>query len=337
MFDDSSKKFQLGLVYLFGILAAIVIGPFVVMRYLKGQPLQALLDLAILVTAVSIALYSRKRGHVTNFSLTFAAIFYTMGAIAVVHMNSPIFVFWMFPTFLSNFFLLRPKNAIVINLIAISCVTPAAFKLDKTLDSFAMMASLFIGSIMAYLFARLTEQQRQRLEVFASQDPLTGLGNRRLMDEELRLSAEDFTRYQTPATLIVFDLDNFKAINDKFGHSKGDQILIKIGTLLLGRLRKTDRAFRFGGEEFVLLARNTNLEEAAIIAEKIRLQITAEVSGPEGNITASFGCTTLKADETQEQWFVRADSAMYKAKSQGRNCVVTDGPLSPAIQQIYTS
>ena len=333
MFDDSSKKFQLGLVYLFGVLAAIVIGPFVVLRYLEGQPFQALLDFGIICTAVSIALYSKKRGYVTDFSLNFAAVFYTMGAIAIVHMNSPIFMFWMFPTFLSNFFLLRPKSAIVVNLIAITCVTPAAFRLDKTLDSFAMMASLIIGSIMAYLFARLTEQQRQRLEVFASQDPLTGLGNRRLMDEELRLSAEDFTRYQTPATLIVFDLDYFKTINDKFGHSRGDQILVSIGNLLLARLRKTDRAFRFGGEEFVLLARNTNLEEAAIIAEQIRLQIMVEVSGPEGKLSASFGCATLRADQSQEQWFVRADSAMYEAKAQGRNCVVTDNTPQPEPRQ----
>jgi len=324
MFDDSSKKFQLGLVYLFGVVATIVIGPFVVMRYLQGEILHAVLDFAIVCAASFIALYSRKRGYVTNFSLNFAAIFYTMGAIAVVHMNSPIFVFWMFPTFMANFFLLRPKSAIVVNLIAIVCVIPIAMNLGKTLDAFAMMSSLVIGSLMAYLFARLTEQQRQRLEVFASQDPLTGLGNRRLMDEELRLSAEDFTRYQTPATLIVFDLDNFKTINDKFGHSKGDQILTSIGRLLLARLRKTDRAFRFGGEEFVLLARNTDLEEAAIIAEQIRLQIMAEVSGPQGKISASFGCAMLNANESQEQWFVRADSAMYRAKAQGRNCVVTD-------------
>ena len=88
------------------------------------------------------------------------------------------------------------------------------------------------------------------------------------MDEELRLNAEDFTRYQTPATLIIFDLDNFNTVNGKFGHSKGAQILTSIGSLLIARLRKTDRVFRLRGEEFVLLARNTPLEEAAMIAER---------------------------------------------------------------------
>jgi diguanylate cyclase len=322
MFDDSTKKFQLGLVYLFAILAVLGIAPFVYLRYAQGEVIHALLDLAIVTTAVSIAIYSYWRGEATAIALHFAAGFYTLGAILVVHLNSPIFVFWIFPTVLSNFFLLRPKSAVIVNLIAILLVTPIAWKLGKTLDAFAMMSSLFIGSTMAYLFAWRTEQQRKRLEVFASQDPLTLLGNRRLMDEELRLCLEDFTRYKTPATLIVFDLDNFKAINDTFGHSVGDQLLINIGDLLLARLRKTDRAFRFGGEEFVLLARNTQPEEAANIAEQIRVQITTDIQGPEGNISASFGCAAITPNETREQWFIRADRAMYQAKAQGRNCVI---------------
>lgn len=322
MFDDSTKKFQLGLVYLFAILAVIGIGPFVYLRYAQGEVVHALLDLAIVSMAVSSAIYSRWRGEATPAILNFAAGFYTLGAIIVVHLNSPIFVFWIFPTVLANFFLLRPKSAVILNIIAIVLVVPVAWRLGKTLDSFAMMSSLFFGSTMAYLFARLTEQQRLRLEIFASQDPLTMLGNRRLMDEEMRLCAEDFTRYHIPATLIVFDLDKFKAINDKFGHNIGDQLLVNIGNLLLARLRKTDRAFRFGGEEFVLLARNTNLEEAAKIAEQIRVQITAEIVGPEGSISASFGCASIQTEETCEQWFIRADRAMYQAKEQGRNCVV---------------
>lgn len=329
MFDDSTQKFQLGLVYLFAVLAVIGIAPFVYLRYAQGEIIHALVDLAIVTIAISIAVYSYWRGQATPLAMHIAAGFYTSGAIIVVYLNSPIFVFWMFPTVLSNFFLLRPRSAVIVNLIAILLVVPIALRLGKTLDSFAMLSSLFIGSTMAYLFARLTEQQRKRLEIFASQDPLTLLGNRRVMDEELRLCTEDFTRYKTPATLIVFDLDNFKAINDKFGHSVGDHLLVDIGNLLLARLRKTDRAFRFGGEEFVLLARNTTLNEAAIIAEQIRLQITQDIFGPEGNISASFGCATINTAETREQWFIRADRAMYQAKAQGRNCVVlADGALA---------
>ena len=102
----------------------------------------------------------------------------------------------------------------------------------------------------------------------------------------------------------------------------GDKLLIDIGNLLSHRLRKTDRAFRFGGEEFVLLARNTKLAEAALIAEKIREQIVTEINSPQGDISASFGCASIQPEETCEHWFIRADRAMYKAKDKGRNCVV---------------
>lgn len=324
MFDNSLKKFQLGLVYLFAVLGLVGIAPFVVLRYMNGEITHALVDLAIVSVAVGIALDSYRRGYVATFSLHLAAGFYTLGAIAVVYMNSPIFVFWVFPAILSNFFLLRPSSAVLVNITCIAMVIPIALHLNHTLDTFAMLSSLIIGSTMAFLFAQLTEQQRKKLEVFAAQDPLTQLGNRRAMDEELRLCTEDHMRYKTPASLIVFDLDMFKSVNDRFGHNAGDEILIKIGQLLLNRLRKTDRAFRFGGEEFVLLARNTSLADAAIIAEQMREQIAREIAGPEGTITASFGCASIRSDEDREQWFIRADRAMYEAKARGRNCVALD-------------
>jgi diguanylate cyclase (GGDEF)-like protein len=331
MFDDSTKKFQLGLVYIFAVLATVGIAPFIVLRYLRGETMHAVLDFFIVATAIAGAGYSYWRGEATNATLYFAAGFYTLGAIVVVYLNTPIFVFWMFPTIVANFFLLRPNKAVVLNILAIGFMVPIAWGLGKTLDSFALMSSLIFCSTMAYLFARLTEQQRKRLEIFASQDPLTMLGNRRLMDQELRLCVEDFTRYNTPATLIVFDLDNFKAINDKFGHSAGDQLLIRIGEMLIKRLRKTDRAFRFGGEEFVLLTRTTNLECAAQVADHVRQQIIADIASPDGQVTASFGCASIHANESREQWFIRADNAMYQAKAQGRNCVVLANDKTAAV------
>lgn len=322
LFDDSTGKFQLGLIYLFAILAVLGIGPFVYLRYARGEIVHALLDLAIVFVAIGCAAYAHKRGQATTALLHFAASFFTLGAIAVVHFNNPIFLFWMFPTILANFFLLSPTRALILNLVAISLTVPVTWKLERTLDAFAILSSLFFVTTMSYLFARLTDSQRQRLEIFASQDSLTLLGNRRSMDQELRLCAEDFARYQTPATLVVFDIDKFKAINDKYGHNVGDKVLVDIGKLLTSRLRKTDRAFRFGGEEFVLLLRNTTLTDAAKMAEKFRELIINQVNGPTGKISASFGCASIKSEETREQWFVRADHAMYQAKQSGRNCVV---------------
>jgi len=175
---------------------------------------------------------------------------------------------------------------------------------------------------MAFVFSLLTNKQHQLLQNFANQDPLTKLENRRAMIAEMTRCAADFERSQMPSILIVVDLDFFKSINDKFGHGEGDEVLKNVAGLLRNRVRKTDRVFRFGGEEFVVLARNTGKEGGAVIAEQLRQQIESKVKIPDSAVTASFGCAELHEGETTQDWFNRADLAVYQAKQTGRNRVV---------------
>ncbi len=322
MLTDSKNKYQRGMVYLFAILAGLFIAPFCVIRYLNGEISNAIVDLAIVIAALGSAIYTYRLGQATQLVSNITALLYSSGAVAVAHLNEPIFVFWVFPSLIANFFLLSTKAALITNSLTIIAILPIAFGMTSTTETLAMVASLVMCSCMAYVFALLTHQQQSLLQGYATQDALTGLGNRRAMDEELGLCMEDYERAQTPATLIVIDLDFFKMVNDKFGHNVGDKVLIDLAELLSRRVRKTDRAFRFGGEEFVVLARNTTLADALVIAEQLRLQIEAELKDPEGAITASFGCAQLQPDESPEEWFVRADKAIYQAKQQGRNVVV---------------
>lgn len=322
MFTDSKNKFQRGLVYLFAILASAGIAPFVVIRYVNGEVLNALVDLAIVVAALGSAAYTYWRGLATRLVSNVTAVLYSAGAIAVAHLNEPIFVFWLFPALLANFFLLQPNAALLANIVAIFAILPITARLDTPTQMFAMISSLLICGSMAYTFALLTARQQESLQRYATQDALTQLGNRRAMDEEMRLSLDDHARNQTPATLIIIDLDFFKMVNDKYGHSVGDEVLVDLARLLSRRVRKTDRVFRFGGEEFVVLARNSTQEEAAVIAEQLRVQIELELRDPEGTLTASFGLAQLATNEKVEDWFNRADKAVYQAKQLGRNCVV---------------
>jgi len=325
MLTDSKNKFQRGMVYLFAILASVGIAPLCVIRYLDGQLINALVDLAIVVVALSSAMVTYRLGYATQLISNITAGLYSTGAVAVAHLNEPIFVFWLFPALLANFFLLRATAALVTNLLAIAAILPIASRLETSTEFFAMVSSLLICGSMAYTFALLTHKQQLLLQGYANQDALTMLGNRRAMDEEMRLSVQDSARNQTPATLIILDLDFFKMVNDKFGHATGDLVLIQLSNLLSRRVRKTDRVFRFGGEEFVVLTRNTALTDALVIAEQLRAQIELELHDPDGALTASFGCAQLRAGETPEEWFVRADKAVYQAKQQGRNCVVAAG------------
>lgn len=327
----SKNKFQRGLVYLFALLASLGIAPFVIIRYLNGQLLNALVDLGIVIVALGSAAYTWRRGEATQTVSNVTAILYSAGAVAVAHLNEPIFTFWLFPALLANFFLLKPNFGLVANGLAILAISPIVARLETPTQMFAMLSSLLICGSMAYTFALLTTRQQESLQSVATQDALTLLGNRRAMNDEMRMSIDDFARNQTPATLILLDLDFFKMVNDKFGHSVGDGVLIHLAELLTRRVRKTDRVFRFGGEEFVVLARNTTLEDAAVIAEQLRAQIALELRDPDGRLTASFGLAQLQEGEPLEDWFNRADKAVYQAKQLGRNCVVADGAGHSAV------
>src|SRR5690606_32452296 len=126
---------------------------------------------------------------------------------------------------------------------------------------------------------------------------------------------------RTPFSFVMIDLDHFKQINDNFGHQVGDETLIATARLLDKNVRRTDYLARWGGEEFILICPNTNLEQAYILAETLRTKIETADIYPDFKITASFGVASM-TEPNLDQLFKAADEALYAAKSQGRNRVV---------------
>jgi diguanylate cyclase (GGDEF)-like protein len=156
-------------------------------------------------------------------------------------------------------------------------------------------------------------------------DGLTGLPNRRSIDDTLKRMAAHSGRTASPLGAVLFDLDHFKQINDLCGHEKGDEVLAAVGVAITSSLRASDFAGRFGGEEFILLLPDTNRDGALTVAENMRQAIAAvEVAGVSRPITASFGVAALPDDATEPTLLLRAaDRALYVAKSRGRNRVET--------------
>jgi diguanylate cyclase (GGDEF)-like protein len=156
----------------------------------------------------------------------------------------------------------------------------------------------------------------------ALRDNLTGLGNRSAYENSLLRETDLAKRHQQPLSLIVLDIDNFKAINDKYGHSNGDRSLKKLADTIIQTMRSSDIAFRYGGEEFVLLLSNADIESAKLVAERIRMAIS-EVQCHDGKqrfgFTVSLGVAQLEAEEEGFHLFERADMALYQAKQSGRN------------------
>lgn len=157
----------------------------------------------------------------------------------------------------------------------------------------------------------------------ATRDPLTGLGNRRMYREQLAIELSRAARYSTTFVVGVFDLDNFKQVNDAFGHACGDRILKQTAQIMLRSIRKTDLVTRWGGEEFVVLMPQTSLQGGWEVAERIRR--TLEVELADQHVTVSGGLAGYPADGTEESsLFAHADRALYRAKAEGKNRVCTE-------------
>jgi len=168
----------------------------------------------------------------------------------------------------------------------------------------------------------LLDSQSRHLEEKAKTDPLTGAFNRDGIEEAIRLGLMEFRRHGLPFSVVMLDVDHFKQVNDSHGHPVGDRILTGLTHLVKDNIRTSDLFARWGGEEFLLVCRDTSLEDASRLADKLRLLIEARDFGEPVGITASFGVASLNESESLDQFFERLDRALYAAKDQGRNRVV---------------
>jgi len=168
------------------------------------------------------------------------------------------------------------------------------------------------------------KEKSNLLEYQASHDNLTGLFNRNKFNSLFGKEIRRGHRYKNDLSLVILDIDFFKVVNDKYGHQIGDQVLKEISSIILQNVREHDTVVRWGGEEFLILLPETDIEGAVIVAEKVRSTICNRPLSKENiNITASFGITLMNEKDTEESFISRSDEALYEAKKNGRNKVVT--------------
>ena len=166
-------------------------------------------------------------------------------------------------------------------------------------------------------------EENYRLQ--SQRDALTGLFNRRHLHCCLPQEIERSSRYGRPLSLLLVDCDHFKRVNDTWGHLAGDRVLQALGGLIQASLRASDRAYRYGGEEFVVLLPETSGSDALVLAERLRCHFAGQslIDGvPSARLTLSVGVAEYLPGESEESFVNRADQAMYKAKEKGRNCEV---------------
>jgi len=178
------------------------------------------------------------------------------------------------------------------------------------------------------LFTMYEVEKRRKAETVlietANTDQLTGSKSRRYLEEKISEEICRADRYHKPTSLIIFDLDHFKSINDQWGHPVGDGVLIHVANLTKDTVRDVDTVARLGGEEFAVLLPETSLKGAKVLADRICTMLNENIHAVAGPVTASFGVAERHENETFDSWYKRADHAVYLAKEKGRNCVVCD-------------
>lgn len=161
-----------------------------------------------------------------------------------------------------------------------------------------------------------------RISDLVRQDPITGLANRRALDERLNVEMIRARRHAWPLSLYIIDIDHFRLVNDQHGHAIGDAVLGAVGRLLSERVRAVDLVTRFGGEEFVVLTPQAKAQDTQSGAERLRAALSAWTIPEIGRaVTASFGVAEWDGAEAAEELLQRADEALHEAKHAGRNRV----------------
>lgn len=301
--------------------------------------------LVLMCATLFLALRERKKPLPLAVSRAFqfgliAALNILCAAIVSVDqlVTSSITPFLVFCAIVGAFLLIRPLTSLPLFLLSylvyffavgLYAQSPAILLTNRVNGLTAIALGFALSAIMWRHHAVSVEQrdcierQKNALERLAYTDPLTGLSNRRFLNE---LVEKDNGGKDAPSSLIVLDIDDFKRINDVHGHPGGDAVLRQFGRLLQNELRAHDTISRMGGEEFVILLNNSPLDLGVLIAQRLRDQIERHefsIADSAIRITASFGVALLDGADKRGFFksYAEADKALYRAKLRGKNCV----------------
>ncbi len=303
-------------------ITSIFMTPFMLFYLVKQEYAIALL--LFFVIAFSIIKYFRSQsGKLDPFSTFVIMLLLVSLAFIIVAVNYGLIAFlWAYPILFAFYFMLPEKLAGLANILFVSIVFYFAWLIEDGNILVRIFVTLSLCSIFLASIIRIISQQHELLQKQAIIDPLTGVYNRVILEEQLEKSIQQSRRNDVSMSIATIDIDHFKVINDQFGHDKGDEVLKTFAKIITSRTRHSDNVFRIGGEEFLIYLYNTDLDQAYKFAEYLRNKVeTAEII--KGHpITASIGLAQYQEGESWLEWMKRSDENLYKAKHTGRNKVV---------------
>lgn len=276
--------------------------------------------LCLLLVVHDWLLFSRNIRLCSPRSLMLVGFVSLIGTVAAGY---PEVVMWGFVFPLAFYLVVDKRDSIALNIIwffiasvlALSVLSPA-LAVNYIL---ALAATSFFVEVLCLILYRHEESLKQ----LARRDPLTNALNRRALMEVAEEAVSLRKRYNRPCSALMIDIDHFKSINDTYGHEEGDRVLKNLVKMVTERIRGTDRLFRLGGEEFVVILRDTGIPPAIQAAESLCAVIRSGRLSPLSRVTISCGVVELGSDESVKEWLQRGDRALYQAKNSGRDRVVS--------------
>ena len=301
--------------------ALSVIFPFGIFSYIQGRHYLSILAFVTVLICILYLVSCRcgkcNRIYVSTVITPLIIISMTL----IIYKLGIIGAYWSIPAAISLYFLLSEKIAWLANLVFISIIIPVAWSVLDQQVAIRFIAVLLGASLFSAIAIREITRQQDILKKQAIMDTLTGVYNRSLLQHSLVQAIEINNRTGEPMSLIMLDIDHFKKINDDLGHDSGDYVLKEMGKILKSLFRSSDMVFRIGGEEFLVLVYNADVQTAVEMAEKLRSEIEHHPIIENHTVTASIGVAGYQHEISWEEWLKQSDENLYLAKSGGRNRV----------------
>ena len=303
-----------------GAITVPFVTPFAVLSLFQERYLIGSLGLFI-VTMTLVNSIRIHRGHKPPIPVQ---LLFVMIMICLLHgmiQIDPLIAVWAYPVTVLLHFVTTRHQARWMSIIFFLLIIPAALHNMGTNLGLRFIATLILTNYFAVMLVRIIIELQTKLTNLAIIDPLTGVYNRRHMEDSLQSAIERTKRGYGKTSLIALDIDHFKKVNDTLGHDIGDKVICEIVDTVKSRLRKLDYIFRSGGEEFTIILSNTPLTNALAIAEDLRQRVADAKILESRRVTISLGVAQYEPGETRESWCKRADTHLYEAKQDGRNLV----------------
>lgn len=308
------------IVLVLSLISVLGLLPFSIVRFSTGDWAVGLVDtIGVIGSSATFAyVWRTRRTEAPGF---FIAVLSLTGMVVNLSFLGPRDLYFLYPVTIAAFFLTPPTTALRLTGAALLASSIALFPALSAFDFAKFFLSVLGCILFAHAFAHQRNRQRDQLLQLSTEDPLTGAGNRRALQKKLDQMVASHRRTAEPMSAILLDLDNFKIVNDRKGHATGDAVLRRVADIITTRIRLTDSLYRFGGDEFIVLATSATGDTAVKLAEDIRELIALALAELALPVTASLGVAEYCADEPAQQWIERADRAMYSAKEAGKNTV----------------